>query len=354
MRERVLQPCAACASHGANPQLAPAPRRPRKEEHDGGREAAPVTATASFAAPAEVTRGIAQARGGGRALDVPVRSHMESTIGSSFESVRVHTDARAHQLAKGLNARAFTVGTDVFFRHGEYAPNQSAGRSILAHELKHVDQQARNQVPAMPQATCAECGGGGGITVRPASDRFEREADEAARLANRAVEQEPDSEPAPRRRREETSSVVQRFCESGAAADPGLLGEVDEPADEADAPAAVGVQGGAAAAIAAAVAAVPAAPRRTRAEARAALGMARVLNTIDEQREREAEARRVREAREAEVRRAARDAQGSAKRRPDAQDVKDDEDKKDDDEENLEQARETAKRRRRQPAAALS
>lgn len=57
--------------------------------------------------------------------------------------VRVHTDARAAASARQLNALAYTVGHDVVFAAGQYAPHTPIGRTLLAHELAHVVQQER-------------------------------------------------------------------------------------------------------------------------------------------------------------------------------------------------------------------
>jgi hypothetical protein len=40
-----------------------------------------------------------------------------------------------------VNAQAFTVGKDVVFGAGEYAPESSTGQRLMAHELVHVMQQ---------------------------------------------------------------------------------------------------------------------------------------------------------------------------------------------------------------------
>jgi hypothetical protein len=53
----------------------------------------------------------------------------------------VHTDAQAGESARSLNALAYTVGDDVVFGSGQYAPNTFAGLHLLTHELAHVAQQ---------------------------------------------------------------------------------------------------------------------------------------------------------------------------------------------------------------------
>ena len=79
----------------------------------------------------------------GKPIDIRTNKEMSRKIGFDFSGVRVHTDASAVYLNKGLNARAFTYGSDIFFNKGEYKPNSSSGKKLLAHELTHVVQQSR-------------------------------------------------------------------------------------------------------------------------------------------------------------------------------------------------------------------
>jgi len=58
-----------------------------------------------------------------------------------FSRVRVHTNIRANRSARALNALAYTVGRHLVFDTGNYAPETTAGRKLLAHELTHVIQQ---------------------------------------------------------------------------------------------------------------------------------------------------------------------------------------------------------------------
>lgn len=84
---------------------------------------------------------IHQASGGGRPLEPDVQRSMEADFGVDFSGVNVHADAEADGLNRQLGARAFTTGSDIFFRQGEYAPDTAAGKELLAHELTHVVQQ---------------------------------------------------------------------------------------------------------------------------------------------------------------------------------------------------------------------
>ncbi|HET7113826.1 MAG TPA: DUF4157 domain-containing protein, partial [Pyrinomonadaceae bacterium] len=79
--------------------------------------------------------------GSGRSLDGSAKSQMESAFGANFSSVRIHTDAKAQALSNSLNARAFTIGSDIAFGAGEYNPGTLVGDALIAHELAHVAQQ---------------------------------------------------------------------------------------------------------------------------------------------------------------------------------------------------------------------
>jgi hypothetical protein len=78
----------------------------------------------------------------GRALDEPTRRQLSASFGFDFGRVRVHRDAAAAELAASARARAYTIGQDVVFAHGHYAPGTPAGRALLTHELSHVVQQS--------------------------------------------------------------------------------------------------------------------------------------------------------------------------------------------------------------------
>ncbi len=80
-------------------------------------------------------------RAPGQSLDPATRTYMESRFGHDFSRVRVHIDAKAGESARAVNALAYTVGPDVVFGAGQYAPRTSEGRRLLAHELAHVVQQ---------------------------------------------------------------------------------------------------------------------------------------------------------------------------------------------------------------------
>jgi hypothetical protein len=82
---------------------------------------------------------------------------MEPRFGHDFSHVRVHTDAKADESARAVEASAYTVGNQIAFGASRYAPESSEGRKLLAHELSHTIQQASakgaglmRQAPAQP------------------------------------------------------------------------------------------------------------------------------------------------------------------------------------------------------------
>ncbi len=67
---------------------------------------------------------------------------MEQRFAYDFSQVRVHPGAAAEQSAQDVNANAYTVGHDIMFATGRFAPETHQGRRLIAHELTHVVQQS--------------------------------------------------------------------------------------------------------------------------------------------------------------------------------------------------------------------
>jgi len=110
--------------------------------------------------------------GGGQPLDESTRSFMESRFGHDFSRVRVHTDERAAESARSVNALAYTAGQDVVFGRGQYEPGTNEGKKLLAHELTHVVQQKMESVSARSAPD--------GLSIGDPSDSLEQAADLAA------------------------------------------------------------------------------------------------------------------------------------------------------------------------------
>lgn len=106
----------------------------------------------------------------GQPLDAGTRAFFEPRFGQDFSSVRVHTDAKAVESARALNALAYTVGRDLVFGGGQYAPQTMVGRRLMAHELTHSLQQTSDRHEQMQSK----------LRIGSATDTFEQEADRVA------------------------------------------------------------------------------------------------------------------------------------------------------------------------------
>lgn len=139
----------------------PLRRRPRAADPLGGTAVDPAIAQ-RLAKPTA-----------GRALNPEVRGPLESAFGADFSGVNVHTDGNAAQLARDVQATAFTHGNNIFFSEGSYDTGTTKGQHLLAHELTHVVQQQRGNggAAASPAA---------GPVIGRADDPAEAEADRAA------------------------------------------------------------------------------------------------------------------------------------------------------------------------------
>ncbi|MDN3556274.1 eCIS core domain-containing protein [Halomonas maura] len=97
------------------------------------------TATPDATAPRSVHRTLQRP---GEPLPGATRAFFEPRFGHDFGRVRIHHDAAAAGSARDVDALAYTVGRDVVFGQGQYAPHRPAGRELIAHELAHVVQQS--------------------------------------------------------------------------------------------------------------------------------------------------------------------------------------------------------------------
>ena len=108
----------------------------------------------------------------GDTLPSALREQFESRLGADFSSVRIHTDENAGASAAALGARAYSVGPDIAFAPGQFAPDTPAGRELIAHELYHVKQDGSHR----PEP-------GGPLMIDAPDSPQERQAELAARSA---------------------------------------------------------------------------------------------------------------------------------------------------------------------------
>ena len=114
------------------------PGEQKKEDEPALQRKAAGEATTDTAPP--VVHDVLQSAG--QPLDAGTRAFMEQRFGHDFGQVRVHTDARAAQSAQAVSANAYTVGHNIVFGVGRFAPETHEGRRLIAHELTHVVQQS--------------------------------------------------------------------------------------------------------------------------------------------------------------------------------------------------------------------
>ena len=131
----IQRPCADCEED--EEKLQRQPEEDEEESIQGKREGGPTGGEVS----AKQTAEIESIKTGGEPLRPASRSFFEQRFGHDFSSVRIHSDDRAAQSAKGINAQAYTTGPHIIFGAGHYSPDTQAGQKLLAHELTHVIQQ---------------------------------------------------------------------------------------------------------------------------------------------------------------------------------------------------------------------
>ncbi len=114
----------------ATQSAAEADIQPKHTSNSGG---APVSGAAASQ--------IISSSGSGSGLDGQARSFFEPRFGTNLGDVRIHTGPEAAHLNRQLSAKAFTIGSDIYFGAGEYRPNTQGGKHLIAHEVAHALQQ---------------------------------------------------------------------------------------------------------------------------------------------------------------------------------------------------------------------
>jgi predicted deacylase len=156
----------------------------------------------SAAAPAAVPSLVSDAVQSGQPLDRAARAFFEPRFEVDFAKVRIHDGTRAVKSARALGALAYTVGRDIVFAAGQYAPTTTQGRRLLAHELTHVVQQT----------------GGAALVHERADGRIARTPIDLQRLDHELTQGEP---------------LTRSSGEIGAGATRGAREAVNPPEDEA-------------------------------------------------------------------------------------------------------------------------
>lgn len=112
-------------------------------------------------------------RGGGRPMPVQLNKQLAPAFGRDLSFIRIH---RYSQLLKN-GPEAMTLGTDIHFRPGQFAPHTDSGQRLVAHEVTHVIQQLSDRV---------EVPRGPGLPLNSAL-KLEQEADRLGRRARLGI-----------------------------------------------------------------------------------------------------------------------------------------------------------------------
>jgi len=130
-------------------------RAEAKSEEAGDREAVadekvptaalPSGAASQARAPTDLLGLIRESRG--NHIPDAIARRLAATLGARIEDVVVHTDAPANAAAEALEARAFALGSHVFFADGAYQPDSPEGAALLAEQLDLSAEAIEDEVP---------------------------------------------------------------------------------------------------------------------------------------------------------------------------------------------------------------
>ena len=121
-------------------KITPLVQRQTEQEEEELLQTKQAASPAQEATPQE-TAAIAAMQGGGHPLPPSERAFFEPRFGHDLSQVRVHTNRPEAEATQAVNARAFTLGRNVFFGAGHFAPAGREGKRLLSHELTHLVQQ---------------------------------------------------------------------------------------------------------------------------------------------------------------------------------------------------------------------
>jgi hypothetical protein len=164
VQPQLLQRQCACGQHAVGGECEEC-----RKKRERTLQRAAVSAALVNAVPPIVYDGLSSP---GQPLDAEARAFMETRFGYDFSGVRVHTDPIAAASAHAVNALAYTVGRDIVFGMGQYAPETNDGKRLLAHELAHVIQQQ----------------GSARIQCAKAEENHNKEFDEAIAIVQQALD----------------------------------------------------------------------------------------------------------------------------------------------------------------------
>jgi hypothetical protein len=104
--------------------------------------------------PESLVSHLKSGRSSGRPLPKETRQFMEERLNAPLGNVRIHTSSDAQGMCASLNAKAFTYGRNLYFAAGQFQPKSNSGKTLIAHELVHVMQQASTHGDPGIQRAC--------------------------------------------------------------------------------------------------------------------------------------------------------------------------------------------------------
>ena len=121
---------------------------------------------------------IESVKGEGIPLPESVRAYFEPKFGYDFSNVKIHSNARAGDTARRMNALAYTMGRHIVFAPGQFAPYSHEGKKLLAHELTHVVQQsASSRLSDMASTFATKTNSGGELPQESIVSSIARQSD---------------------------------------------------------------------------------------------------------------------------------------------------------------------------------
>lgn len=106
----------------------------------------------------------------GQPLPESLRRFFEPRFGVDLGRVRLHTGGATSQLARVVNAKAFTIGRDIVLGAGESSLDTDEGKKLLAHELVHtIQQDGEPKQPVIDGAETTGADAGGPVTGKDSS-----------------------------------------------------------------------------------------------------------------------------------------------------------------------------------------
>jgi hypothetical protein len=133
----------------------------------------------------------------GAPLPNDVRTRFETSLSADLSEVRLHTGDESAAAARSVGAKAYTIGNDIHFARGQYAPADPFGVHLLAHEVAHTVQQSGGSPEPRAKLEVTSAGDAVEQAADAAADRMLAGAPARLDGASRSIAREPDAGAAP-------------------------------------------------------------------------------------------------------------------------------------------------------------